>query len=168
MMDIAGDEGVSDKYGVFLGLDVGKTDRHAVALDLAGKRLHDAALPNIEAGLRKLFDKLVPARPNLGRSRPARFDWYPARRGRPDCWASDRRTARFGHAPSANLHPGTAKTDARDAYVIADAAKLIATGPPSYWCPRPSTEQGSSGDSWMPQTTKHRRPRDPTVAQMTH
>ncbi|SNY66960.1 hypothetical protein SAMN05421748_1311, partial [Paractinoplanes atraurantiacus] len=42
-MDIVGDEDVSDEYGVFLGLDVGKSDHHAVALDPAGKRLHDAA-----------------------------------------------------------------------------------------------------------------------------
>ncbi|SNY54130.1 hypothetical protein SAMN05421748_13598, partial [Paractinoplanes atraurantiacus] len=28
-MDIVGDEDVSDEYGVFLGLDVGKSDHHA-------------------------------------------------------------------------------------------------------------------------------------------
>jgi hypothetical protein len=59
MMDIVGGESVHDEYGVFLGLDVGKSDHHAVALDPAGKRLHDAALPNTEAGLRKLLDKLA-------------------------------------------------------------------------------------------------------------
>lgn len=48
-----------NEYGVFLGPDVGKQDHHAVALDPAGKRLHDAPLPNTEAGLRKLFDKLA-------------------------------------------------------------------------------------------------------------
>jgi hypothetical protein len=48
---------VRDEYRVFLGLDVGKQGHHAVGLNRDGKRLHDAALPNTEAGLRKLFDK---------------------------------------------------------------------------------------------------------------
>jgi hypothetical protein len=46
-------------YGVFLGLDVGKGEHHAVALNTVGKRLHDAALPNDEPKLRALFDKLI-------------------------------------------------------------------------------------------------------------
>jgi hypothetical protein len=49
---------VHDGYGVFVGLGVGKEGHHAVALNPDGKRLHDATLPNTEAGLRKLFDKL--------------------------------------------------------------------------------------------------------------
>jgi hypothetical protein len=48
---------VSVDYGVFLGLDVGKSDHHAVGLAPDGKRLHDAALPNTEAKSRGLFDK---------------------------------------------------------------------------------------------------------------
>ena len=46
-------------YGVFLGLDVGKGDRHAVGLAPDGKRLHDVPLPNTEVRLRQLFDKLA-------------------------------------------------------------------------------------------------------------
>jgi len=45
-------------YAVFCGLDVGKSAHHAVALDLAGARLHDAALPQDEARLRQLFTGL--------------------------------------------------------------------------------------------------------------
>lgn len=41
---------VNDEYGVYLGLDVGKGDHHAVGLAPDGKRLHDAALPNTDAG----------------------------------------------------------------------------------------------------------------------
>ncbi|MFV2013762.1 MULTISPECIES: IS110 family transposase, partial [unclassified Micromonospora] len=48
-----------DGFGVFIGLDAGKEGHHAVALNRHGKRLHDATLPNTEAGLRKLFDKLA-------------------------------------------------------------------------------------------------------------
>jgi len=50
---------VSAEYGVFLGLDVGKSDHHAVALAPDGKRLYDAPLPNTEVRLRALFDKLA-------------------------------------------------------------------------------------------------------------
>src|SRR6266542_3309973 len=49
-----GRQGVHDGYGVFVGLDVGKEGHHAVALNPEGKRLHDATLPNTEAGLRRL------------------------------------------------------------------------------------------------------------------
>ena len=45
-------------YDVYCGLDVGKGDHHAVALNKAGKRLHDGPLPNDEQRLRALFEKL--------------------------------------------------------------------------------------------------------------
>ncbi len=45
-------------HAVFVGLDVGKGEHHATALDPIGKRLHDGTLPNDEARLRQLFDKL--------------------------------------------------------------------------------------------------------------
>ena len=42
-------------YAVFVGLDVGKGEHHACALDPGGKRLHDKALPNDEAALRTVL-----------------------------------------------------------------------------------------------------------------
>ncbi len=39
---------------VFIGLDVGKSDHHAVALDTTGKRLYDRTLPNDEAKLKQI------------------------------------------------------------------------------------------------------------------
>ena len=48
------------RYAVFCGLDVGKTEHHACALDPAGKRLHDKALPNDETALRAVFDRRSP------------------------------------------------------------------------------------------------------------
>ncbi|GIJ49221.1 hypothetical protein Val02_61070 [Virgisporangium aliadipatigenens] len=45
-------------FGALLGLAVGKDGYHAVGPAQDGKRLHDAALPNTEAKLRTLFDKL--------------------------------------------------------------------------------------------------------------
>jgi hypothetical protein len=46
-------------YGVFLGLDVGKGDHHAVGLAPDGKRLHDVPLPNTENRPCELFTKLA-------------------------------------------------------------------------------------------------------------
>lgn len=40
---------MSTEYGVFLGLDVGKSDHHAVGLAPDGKRLHDAPLPSSQS-----------------------------------------------------------------------------------------------------------------------
>ena len=114
-----------NEYGVFLGLDVGKQDHHAVALDPAGRRLHDAALPNNEAGLRKLFDK-------LGRhGRILAVVDQPASIGALPVAVARACGHQVGYLPGlvmrrlADLHPGTAKTDARDAYVIADAARTL-------------------------------------------
>ena len=50
---------------VFLGLDVGKGEHHAVGLDPVGKRLHDAPLPNSGPKLKALFDKLAAHGPLL-------------------------------------------------------------------------------------------------------
>jgi hypothetical protein len=44
---------------VFVGLDVDKSERHAVALDRAEKVLYDKALPNDEAKLRAIQAKLA-------------------------------------------------------------------------------------------------------------
>ena len=47
-----------DSVDVFIGVDVGKGEHHAVALDRAGKQLFDKALPNDEAKLRELIGQL--------------------------------------------------------------------------------------------------------------
>lgn len=44
---------------VFVGLDVGKSDHHAVAITSAGKKVHDKALPNDEARPRAILEELV-------------------------------------------------------------------------------------------------------------
>ena len=114
-----------DGYGVFVGLDVGKEGHHAVALNPKGKRLHDAALPNTEAGLRKLFDKLG----RHGRilvvvDQPASIGALPVAVARA-CGHQVAYLPGLVMRRLADLHPGTAKTDARDAYVIADAARTL-------------------------------------------
>jgi hypothetical protein len=110
-------------YGVFLGLDVGKGDHHVVGLD--GKRLHDAPLSNGEARLRELFTKLARHGTVLVVvDQPASIRALPVAVAQ----ASGHQVAYLpGLAMRriADLHPGAARTDARDAYVIADAARTL-------------------------------------------
>ena len=47
-----------DSVDVFIGVDVGKSEHHAVALDRSGKRLYDKVLPNDEARLRAVIGRL--------------------------------------------------------------------------------------------------------------
>jgi transposase len=116
---------MSSTYGVFLGLDVGKGEHHAVGLDPSGKRLHDAPLPNSEPKLRALFGKLAKHGPVLVVvDQPATIGALPVAVARA-CGHE------VGYLPGlamrrlADLYPGTAKTDARDAFVIADAARTL-------------------------------------------
>lgn len=116
---------MGDRYAVFCGLDVGKQAHHACALDPDGQRLFDGELPQDETSLRHLLQRLqqhgpvlvVVDQPNtigalpvaVARSMGVEVAYLPG--------LAMRRIA--------DLHPGTAKTDARDAYVIADAARSM-------------------------------------------
>jgi transposase len=112
-------------YGVFVGLDVGKGEHHACALDGAGKRLHDAALPNDEARLRDLFTRLASHGPVLVVvDQPASIGALPVAVARA-VGATVAYLPGLAMRRLADLHPGSAKTDARDAYVIADAARTL-------------------------------------------
>ncbi len=93
---------MTTEYTVFCGLDVGKEAHHACAVDPGGRRLFDAALPQDEATIGALPIAVARAM-GLG------VAYLPG--------LAMRRIA--------DLHPGSAKTDARDAYVIADAARVM-------------------------------------------
>lgn len=113
------------EYGVFLGLDVGKGEHHAVSLAPDGKRLHDAPLPNTEARLRALFGKLARHGTVLVVvDQPASIGALPVAVARA-CGHQVAYLPGLAMRRIADLHPGTAKTDARDAYVIADAARTL-------------------------------------------
>jgi transposase len=116
---------MSSSFSVFLGLDVGKDAHHAVGLDPDGKRLHDAPLPNTEPKLRALFDKLAQRGTLLVVvDQPATIGALPVAVAR----AAGHQVAYLpGLAMRriADLYPGRAKTDARDAFVIADAARSL-------------------------------------------
>lgn len=116
---------VSD-IGAFLGLDVGKGEHHATAVTPAGKKAFDGRLPNSEPKLREVFGKLqakhgtvlvvVDQLASIGALPPA----VARDMGCPVASLPGLTMRRI-----ADLYPGEAKTDARDAFVIADAARVM-------------------------------------------
>jgi transposase len=112
-------------FDVFCGIDVARETHHAVALNHDGQRLLDHPLPNAEPELVELFDELevhgrvlvvVDQLASIGalaiavaRSRGIMVAYLPG--------LAMRRIA--------DLYPGETKTDARDAHVIADAARTL-------------------------------------------
>lgn len=114
-----------DTIAVFVGLDVGKSEHHAVALDRAGKKLYDKALPQDEARLRQIIADLSTHGPVLlVVDQPATVGALPVAVARTA-------GATVGYLPGlamrriADLHPGEAKTDARDAAIIAETARTM-------------------------------------------
>ena len=110
---------------VFVGLDVGKSDHHAVALDRTGKVLFDRALPNDESRLREILAQLGAHGQVL-----VVVDQAATIGALPVAVARDAGVM-VGYLPGlsmrriADLHPGQAKTDARDAAIIAEAARSM-------------------------------------------
>ncbi|MGI5219414.1 IS110 family transposase [Nocardia sp. CA-290969] len=110
---------------VFCGVDVGKGEHHAVGLDPAGKRLFDKALPNDEARLRAVFDQLATRGPLLiVVDQPNTIGALPVTVAR-DCGHDVAYLPGLAMRRIADLYPGQAKTDARDAHIIADAARTM-------------------------------------------
>lgn len=115
----------AEPFTIWCGLDVGKSTHHACALDEGGTRVFDAELPQDQIRLEQLFASLasqgrvlvVVDQPNtigalsvaVARSMGIEVAYLPG--------LAMRRIA--------DLHPGNAKTDARDAHVIADAARTM-------------------------------------------
>lgn len=113
------------EYAVFLGLDVGKEIHHACGLDPAGERVHDKVLPQNESKLRALFSKLAT------RGRVLVIVDQPATIGALPVAVARAEGIDVAYLPglvmrrAADLYPGNAKTDAIDAFVIADTARLM-------------------------------------------
>ncbi|MEV7691696.1 IS110 family transposase [Streptomyces bungoensis] len=115
-----------DETGVFLGLDVGKSNHHGHGLTPAGKKVFDKALPNGEPQLRAVFDKLTA---KFGTvlvivDQPASIGALPLTVAR-DAGCKVAYLPGLAMRRIADLYPGEAKTDARDAAVIADAARTM-------------------------------------------
>ncbi|MEX5635470.1 IS110 family transposase [Parafrankia sp. FMc2] len=115
----------TEPYTVFCGLDVGKETHHATALNPAGKKIHDRPLPNDEPALRQVFTQLTEA------GRVLVIVDQPASIGALSIAVARQMGLDVAYLPGlamrrlADLHPGESKTDARDAYVIADAARTL-------------------------------------------
>lgn len=111
---------------VFLGLDVGKGEHHATAVTRAGKKAFDKRLPNTEPKLRELFAKLQAKHGTVlvVVDQPASIGALPLAVARdtgcPVAYLPGLTMRRI-----ADLYPGEAKTDARDAFIIADAARAM-------------------------------------------
>ena len=114
-----------DSVDVFLGVAVGKSEHHAVALDRSGKRLYDKALPNDEARLRAVIQKLkVREQVLLVVDQSETVGALPVA-------VAYAESIIVAYLPGlamrriADLHAGEAKTDARDAAIIAEAARTL-------------------------------------------
>jgi len=112
-----------ESIDVFIGVDVGKGQHHAVALDRGGKRLLDRALPNSEVQLKALIEELRSHGTLLFVvDQPASIEAVPIAVARAEGIA-------VAYVPGlamrriADLHAGEAKTDARDAAIIVEAAR---------------------------------------------
>ncbi|AKZ53640.1 hypothetical protein SAM23877_6831 [Streptomyces ambofaciens ATCC 23877] len=115
-----------DGVGVFLGLDVGKQTHHGHGLTPAGKKVFDKQLPNSEPKLRAVFDKLTA---KFGTvlvivDQPASIGALPLTVAR-DAGCQVAYLPGLAMRRIADLYPGEAKTDAKDAAVIADAARTM-------------------------------------------
>lgn len=112
-------------YAVFCGIDVGKSEHHAVGLDVDGTRLYDKALPNDEARLRAVFDRLATHGPLLiVVDQPNTIGALPVTVAR-SCGHPVAYLPGLSMRRIADLYPGQAKTDARDAFIITDTARTM-------------------------------------------
>lgn len=115
----------ADEIAVFCGLDVGKGEHHATALNQTGKRVYDKKLANTEPRLRELFTALIEHGPVLVVvDQPASIGALPVAVAR-DAGCQIAYLPGLTMRRLADLHPGKSKTDARDAFVIADAARTL-------------------------------------------
>ena len=110
---------------VFIGIDVGKSEHWATALSRDGRKVLDKPLPNDEERLRALYKKLADHGNLL-----VVVD-QPATIGALAVAVAQDMGITVGYLPGlsmrriADLTPGSAKTDAKDAAVIAGAARSM-------------------------------------------
>lgn len=107
---------------VWCGLDVGKEEHHACALDASGRRLFDKPLPQDEAMLRDVFIGLqAHGRVLLIVDQPNTIGALSVAVAR-DVGCEVAYLPGLAMRKAAQLLPGDAKTDARDTFVIATTA----------------------------------------------
>ena len=110
---------------VFLGLDVGKSEHWACAITSGRKVIWNKALPNDEAKLVDMYTRLQEHGPLL-----VVVD-QPATIGALAVAVAQHMGVPVAYLPGltmrriADLYPGDAKTDEKDAFIIADAARSL-------------------------------------------
>ncbi|PVE18416.1 IS110 family transposase [Arthrobacter sp. Bz4] len=116
---------MTEQFDVYCGLDVGKSEHHATALTPAGERLIDKPLPQDETRLRELFTALGQHGPVLMIvDQPNTIGALPVAVAR-DCGCEVAYLPGLAMRKAADLYPGRSKTDARDAFIIADTARTM-------------------------------------------
>ncbi|GAA1119462.1 IS110 family transposase [Nesterenkonia jeotgali] len=114
-------------FALFIGLDVGKSEHHATALTRDGEKVYDKPLPNDETRLRELFAGLTGEHGAalVIVDQPATIGALPV------AVAQAVPGIEIAYLPGltmrrmADLHAGSAKTDARDAFIIAETARTM-------------------------------------------
>ena len=110
---------------IFLGLDVGKTEHWACAVTQDGTRIWNKTLPNDEAKLIEVYQKL------LVQGHVLVIVDQPATIGALAVAVAQHLGIPVAYLPGlsmrriADMYPGTAKTDEKDAFIIADAARTM-------------------------------------------
>ncbi|OZF29135.1 IS110 family transposase [Rhodococcus sp. 14-2483-1-1] len=112
-------------YQVFCGIDVGKASHYAVALNRDGERLAGTDVHQDEASMRRLFADLS----RHGKvlvivDQPRNIGALPVAVAR-DCGIDVAYLPGLRMRRIADLYPGNGKTDAKDAFIIADAARTL-------------------------------------------
>lgn len=114
-------------HQLYLGIDVGKTDHHATGLSAAGSVVYDKPLPQSEPKIRALLQELTVAHGTV----LVVVD-QPKTIGALVIAVAQDLGIDVAYLPGltmrrvADLHPGQAKTDARDAFIIAETARTMA------------------------------------------
>ncbi|MGH3263875.1 MAG: IS110 family transposase [Trebonia sp.] len=111
------------QVSVWIGLDVGKESHFADVLDNDGERLFSRAVGNDQADIEMIIDRAAKhGVPGLAIDQPGSIAQLilavAAARGVPVAYIPGLVMRR-----AADLYPGEAKTDRRDAYIIADTAR---------------------------------------------
>ncbi len=115
--------GTPDDIDVWIGLDIGKAEHFADVLDAAGSPLFSRAVANDEAEIEALLDRATST------GSPALVVDQPGSLASLVLAVAARRAVPVAYVPglvmrrAADLYPGEAKTDRRDAFVLADTGR---------------------------------------------
>ncbi|MBE8528029.1 IS110 family transposase [Amycolatopsis sp. H6(2020)] len=113
-------------HQLYLGIDVGKTEHHATAITAAGTVVQDKTLPQSEPMIQGLLESLQIERGPvfLAVDQPKTIGALVIAVTR-DLGVDVAYLPGLTMRRVGDLHPGQAKTDARDAFIIAETARTM-------------------------------------------